>query len=98
MTSEPWHNSVFETNRAHAESEIEDDPRDPGGLFAVVAEWSNQAPILMETEGFMTSIDAARDRAAKMAARKDMLRVCIVRLTYKSGNELALHDMKRMQK
>ena len=69
----------------------------PEDLFAVVAEWSNQGPILMETEGPYTSYEAAQERVQRMLTDRTFLRVCIVRLVYESGNALILHDMKRMQ-
>ena len=47
--------SVFPPKRAEG----------PDDLYAIVAEWQNQGPILMETEGPWTSHEAARDRARR---------------------------------
>lgn len=71
---------------------------DPGDLFAVVAEFSNQGPILMETEGPFTSYERAMERIENIAGNRAFLRACVVRLVYEAGNSLVLHDMKRMQK
>lgn len=71
---------------------------DPGELFAVVAEFSNQGPILMETEGPFSSYERAMERVENLAGNRSCLRACVVRLVYEAGNSLVLHDMKRMQK
>lgn len=63
-------------------------------IFVVVAEFHNQAPIIMETEGEHTSREAAYERIQKLKP----LRACIARLTYETGNGLLIHDLKRMQK
>jgi len=65
-------------------------------IFAVVAEFRNQGPILMETEGPSTSRDAAYDRMSGLGP--NCVRACVVRLSYEVGNELLIHDLKRMQK
>lgn len=67
-------------------------------IFAVVAEWKHQGPILMETEGDLTGRNSVREQMDKIAAQPGCLRVCVVRLEYHAGNALLLHDMKRMQK
>lgn len=67
-------------------------------VFAVIAEFKDQGPILMECEGQRSSRDAAFDHMSRLLSQKDTLRACVVRLEYKGGNELLLHDMKRMQK
>lgn len=67
-------------------------------IFAVVAEFKNQAPILMEMEGEQTSLQSARDRASDLSKSSNVLRTCVVRLEYESGNALLLHDLKRIQK
>lgn len=67
-------------------------------VFGVVVEWSNQGPILMESEGPFTSYDAAMKRCQRLSERRGVLRVAVVRLTLENGNELLLHDMERMQK
>jgi hypothetical protein len=68
-------------------------------VYGVLFEGRNQGPILMETEGPTSSREAAQEKAEILRARPDVLRVCIVRLTYEGhGNELLLHDMERMQK
>jgi hypothetical protein len=70
----------------------------PDCLYAVVAEWKNQGPILMETEGLWSSLHEARKRAGEMNERSGVLRTCVVRLAYDSGNALLLHDMARMHR
>lgn len=67
-------------------------------VFGVVAEWANQGPILLETEGIASSYDDAMRRCAEFSRRPGILRVAVVRLTFENGNELLLHDMERMQK
>lgn len=67
-------------------------------IFAVVAEWKNQGPILMETEGPNTSYEEVRKQSDRLSSQPHILRTAIVRLEYHGGNELLLHDMKRMQK
>ena len=68
-------------------------------VYGVLFESTNQGPILMETEGPRSSLEAALEQATKLRARPGTLRVCVVRLTYEGhGNELLLHDMERMQK
>ena len=84
--------------RRDPDASSDEGPDDPGELFVVVAEWANQGPIVMETEGPLTSYEAARARADYMGANPKMLRVCIARLVYETGNALILHDLKRMQK
>lgn len=86
----------FAPRDGNAQAQEGDD--DPGELFAVVAEFSNQGPILMETEGPHSSYERAMERVEKLAANRTFLRACIVRLVYETGNSLVLHDMKRMQK
>lgn len=80
------------------DSSEQEGPEDPGDLFVVVGEWANQGPIVMETEGPWTTYEAAQDRAERMSQKGTLLRVCIARLVYESGNSLVLHDLKRMQK
>lgn len=70
---------------------------DVGEIFAVVAEFKNQGPILMETEGPMTSRSLAYDRMDNLLRGTNVLRAAVVRITYSGGNELLVHDMKRMQ-
>lgn len=67
-------------------------------VFAVIAEFKDQGPILMECEGQRSSRDAAFDHMRGLLARGRVLRACVVRLEWEGGNELLLHDMKRMQK
>ena len=66
-------------------------------VFAVIAEFKNQAPILMEVEGPRSSRDRAHDHMDTLLSRPNCLRAAVVRLTYEAGNELLIHDMKRMQ-
>ncbi len=68
---------------------------DHTGCYVIVAEWNNQAPIVMETEGRQSSYAAARERMNKGPGRNS--RSCIARLTYVDGNELVLLDLKRLQ-
>lgn len=70
---------------------------DVGEIFAVVAEFKNQGPILMEMEGPQTSRDKADARMRSLLSSPNVLRAAMVRLTYEGGNELLIHDMKRMQ-
>lgn len=70
---------------------------DVGEVFGVIAEFKNQGPILMEKEGPHTSHDAAYDHMRSLLAQNNVLRACVVRLTYEGGNQLLIHDMKRMQ-
>ena len=80
------------------EFEVNTRTEGPDNLYAVVAEWSNQGPILMETEGFGSSYDAAQDRARGLRGQSGFLRAAVVRLVYSTGNALVLHDMSRLQK
>lgn len=71
------------------------------GVFAVICEFKNQAPILMETEGRQSSFDACEKRRRDLEARPDVIRTCVVRIADGPswcGNSLLLADMKRMQK
>lgn len=70
---------------------------DVGEVFAVVAEWKNQGPILMETEGPKSSRDKAYEQMGQVLSRPHCLRAAVVRIVYEAGNELLIHDMKRMQ-
>lgn len=44
-----------------------------------------------------SSWDRAQDHMRTLLSRPDCLRAAVVRLTYEAGNELLIHDMKRMQ-
>ena len=71
------------------------------GVFAVICEFKNQAPILMETEGSQSSFEACEKRRRELEARPDVIRTCVVRIAdcpAWCGNSLLLEDMKRMQK
>lgn len=71
------------------------------GVFAVICEFKNQAPILMETEGRQSSFDACEKRRRDLEARPDVIRTCVVSIAVPeawAGNTLLLEDMKRMQK
>ena len=71
------------------------------GVFAVICEFKNQAPILMETEGPQSSFDACERLRRDLEARPDVIRTCVVRIEDGpawGGNTLLLADMKRMQK
>ena len=70
----------------------EDEPN----AYGVIAEFSGQAPMLMEAEGDVSSLEGARDRAARL---RGVIRWQIVRLVPTShGNQLLLKDLVRMQK
>ncbi len=69
------------------------DTYDTEGLFVVIREGRNQAPMIMETEGEFSSFEAAQDRAK----RSGPIRVCVCRVIPVSGNELLPLDMMRMQ-
>ena len=71
------------------------DPYDDDGVFVIVAEWRDQGPIVMETEGPQSSREEACTRMAKMP---HITRACICSLVPVRGNELLILDMKRMQK
>lgn len=66
---------------------------DPDGVFVVVGEGRNQAPIVMETEGEHSSFEEAQKRAKA----SHWLRTCVCRLVPVSGNELLALDLHRMQ-
>ena len=63
-------------------------------VYGVVCEAPGQDPILMECEGFASTVDHARAAARRMNAT----RYCIVRLVPVNGNELLLQDMERLQR
>ena len=70
------------------------------GVYAVVAEFKDQDTILMETDGLNSSFEAAQERMRKMAARSDVLRVCVVKVEMVggwSGNRSVLKSMEDMQ-
>ena len=69
------------------------DTRDSEGLFVVMYEGRNQAPMIMETEAVHSTYEAARKRAG----RSFMLRTCICRVIPIEGNELLALDMMRLQ-
>lgn len=71
------------------------------GVFAIICEFKNQAPILMETEGHQSSLEACEKRRRDLEARPDVIRTCVVHIADGPawcGNSLLLADMKRMQK
>ena len=68
------------------------------GVLGVVVEMANQGPLLLEAEGQSTSYEAAMKRCSELAGKRGVVRVAVVRLTIENGNELILHDMKRMQR
>ena len=76
--------------------EIKIDAYDRAGVFGLVIETPNQAPILLETEGDQSSREAAMGRV-KQAFGGRPLRWCLVRLVPVCGNELLLLDMQRLQ-
>lgn len=66
-------------------------------VFALAVEFKGEGPLLMEALARGTSFRSARDAMRVFEADPRVVRVAIVRLEYASGNELLLHDMKRMQ-
>ena len=75
--------------------EVKIDTYDREGVFGLVVEGANQAPILMEAEGDQSSYQYAMERATHALGRP--VRWCVVRLVPVSGNELLLLDMQRLQ-
>lgn len=72
---------------------------DGSGVYAVVAEFKGEGPLLMEAVGRSTSYESARERSRSMTSDPRVIRVAIVRLEPTGdGNDLLLLDMKRMQK
>lgn len=72
---------------------------DGTGLYALVAEFKGEGPILMEAGGRSTSYESVLARLRQMSSEPRVIRVAIVRLEPTGdGNELLLLDMKRMQK
>ena len=72
----------------------EDEPN----AYGVIAEFPGQAPMLMEAEGDVSSLESARDRA-HAARLRGAIRWQIVRLVPTSyGNQLLLKVLVRMQK
>lgn len=71
--------------------------RDDEGVFVIVAEWASQGPIVLESEGPCTSRRAAMERAGRMAKTHGFIRWCVAKLTFETGNPLALADLRRMQ-
>ena len=72
--------------------QAEDEPN----AYGIIAEFPNQAPILMEAEAGGTTLDGALDRAAKLQRAIRWQVVRIVPTDY--GNTLLLKDLVRMQK
>lgn len=78
--------------------EITINPYDDEGAFALVIERPGQDPILMETEGEVSS----RRQIEEFLRKKDgfmsfATRWCIVRLVPVQGNALLIEDMMRLQ-
>lgn len=74
---------------------------DYSGVFAVIVEFKNQAPILMETQGNVSSYEAAEKCRRGLEKRCDVIRALTVKVCATegwNGNDLLLDDMKRMQK
>lgn len=72
--------------------------REDSGVYAVIAEFKNDGPLIMETAGAACSRDGAMERMEAMLSRQNCIRAAVVRIEYAFGNELILSDMKRMQK
>lgn len=72
---------------------------DDSGVYAVVAEFKGEGPLLLETVGKSTSYEAALERMRGLICEARVIRAAVVQLEPTSdGNELLLVDMKRMQK
>ena len=70
---------------------------EPGAAFALLVEFSNQAPILLELEGRDSTCEAIHARLRTMGPRA--IRWQIVRITpTDTGNELLFHDFLRLQR
>lgn len=68
------------------------------GAYVVVAEWSGQAPIVMEAEGCETSYLSCQERVQRMQKQHHgITRFCIARLVPVEGNELLTLDLERLQ-
>lgn len=67
-------------------------------VYGVIAEFANQGPLLLESEGQGTSYENALAQCQRLGRAPHILRVAIVKLVHVNGNELILHDMERMQK
>lgn len=76
------------------DNEITIDRYDDEGCFGVVIERAGQDPFLLECEADRSS----KGHAHELARRFNATRYCIVRLVPVGGNELLLHDMKRLQR
>lgn len=76
-------------------TQITVDTYDHDGAYVVVAEWANQAPIVMETEGDNSSLEAAQKRVEGM---KHITRYSICRLVPVRGTNLVVKDLERLQK
>lgn len=70
------------------------DTNDDEGIFVVIGEGKQQAPMILETEGECSSYEAARERARQMPW---LTRYCICRVVPVAGNELLALDMIRLQ-
>lgn len=76
--------------------EVKIDTYDRNGVFGLVVECANQAPILMEAEGDQSSYQYAMERSTRALGGRPV-RWCVVRLVPVIGNELLLLDMQRLQ-
>lgn len=70
------------------------------GVYAVVAEFKNEGPIIMETEASGSGRIAARERALQLMSNPRCVRVIVCELVPDrlNGNQLVLQDMIRLQK
>lgn len=57
------------------------------GLYAVIAEYKNQGPILLETESKGFSRDEAIKRMDLVTRQETCIRAAVVQLVYEVGNE-----------
>ena len=60
----------------------------PSGVFATIIEGKQEGPLLMEATGAGLTYDGAGERAEVMRGRPDIIRTCVVRLSFAGGNEL----------
>ncbi len=64
--------------------------------YALLVEWKNEGPIVMESIGSSTSLARVSERASDLQSHPRVIRTAIVRLKYFQGNELMLKDMVRL--
>ena len=63
-------------------------------IYVVIAEMKNQAPIIMETEQGCAGYDKVHERMDAMSGQPNVVRVCVARLLYETGNKALFDAMK----